>query len=265
MELNGYSDNDNPSYMYDVFVQRLSVYVQRKEEVPDQPLDLGDIRNPYNEEEFEEHQRWKKQHRKQSVDEGKDRYIPRLNTLDNGNTIIVFEHSHSGSVDDTLIGARQEIESRWRRLTFYLSRDEASTDERLAIECMELILKDIFKGLALAWEKYLNCAANHVSILEDKIYENPADESRAPELWTNASLWLKIEKLIYIHIDIVKELRCHLKELIDDDTPDHWFESTLDELERLCNTITEDLIKPTDALSDLVSSCHDIPAFHYVY
>jgi len=117
---------------------------------------------------------------------------------------------------------------------------------------MELILKDIFKGLALAWEKYLNCSANHVSILEDKIYENPADESRAPELWTNASLWLKVEKLVYIHIDIIKELKSHLKELLEDDAPDHWFESTLDEFDKLCNAVQEDLIKPTDALSDLV-------------
>jgi hypothetical protein len=32
-----------------------------------------------------------------------------------GNTIIVFEHSHTGNIEDTLIGARDEIESRWVR------------------------------------------------------------------------------------------------------------------------------------------------------
>ena len=84
MELNGYNDNDDPGYMYDVFVQRLSVYIQKNEENSQQPLDLGDIRNPYNEDEYEDYQRWRHQHRKQSVDEGQDRYIPRLNTLDNG-------------------------------------------------------------------------------------------------------------------------------------------------------------------------------------
>jgi hypothetical protein len=122
------------------------------------------------------------------------------------------------------------------------------------MECMELILKDIFKGLSFAWEKYLNCCSTHVSILEDKIYENPADESRAPELWTNSNLWLKLEKLMYIHIDIVKELKTHLEEITDleEEEIGKWFESTLEELSKLSNTIQEDLVKPTSSLSDLV-------------
>ena len=64
---------------------------------------------------------------------------------------------------------------------------------------MDLILKDIFKGLAVNWEHFLGVAETHLSILEDKIYESPADESRAPELWYNSSAWLKIERLVYIH------------------------------------------------------------------
>jgi hypothetical protein len=141
-----------------------------------------------------------------------------------------------------------------RRLTFYLSREEASTDERLALECMELILKDIFKGLAFAWERYLNCCSTHVSILEDKIYDSPADESRAPELWTTSSLWLKLEKLMYIHIEIVREMRSHLEEMtgLEEDEIKKWFETTLDEFEKLSNVIQEDLVKPTTSLSDLV-------------
>jgi hypothetical protein len=58
---------------------------------------------------------------------------------------------------------------------------------------------------------------------------------------------------MYIHCDIVKEMRSHLKELLDDDEPGEWFESTLEEFDKLSNTIQEDLIKPTAALSDLVS------------
>jgi hypothetical protein len=68
-------------------------------------------------------------------------------------------------VEDTLIGARQEIESRWRRLTFYLPREEVSNDERLTTECMDFILQDIFKALAFAWEKYINICETHVGIL----------------------------------------------------------------------------------------------------
>lgn len=37
-------------------------------------------------------------------------YLARLRGMDNGNTIIVFEDSHSGSIEDTMISARQKYE-----------------------------------------------------------------------------------------------------------------------------------------------------------
>lgn len=151
---------------------------------------------------------------------GKDKdtkhYFPKLSTLDNGSAILIFDNSHSGSIADTLIAARQTWESRWRRLPFYLaleSRDMMATDEQLALQCSKIILEDIFKGIVTAWDGFLDLAMDHVSILEDKIYEQPADETRAPELWANSSLWLKVEKLMFLHIDIVKEMSVRLREL----------------------------------------------------
>ena len=81
-----------------------SCYIQSKTtaDIPDYP----DIENPYQE-------------RPETQDPHE--YVPHLDTLDNGNTIIIFENSESGSINDTLITARQEWESRWRRLPFYLA------------------------------------------------------------------------------------------------------------------------------------------------
>ena len=92
-------------------------------------------------------------------------------------------------------------------------------------------------------------------IQEDKIYENPADESRANELWTSSSLWLKVEKLMFIHMDIIREMQAHLKEVADWDNPrGDWLSAVPSEYERLKNLIQEDLVKPTRNLSDLVRS-----------
>jgi hypothetical protein len=91
MELNGYGEGDNPSYLYDVFVQRLSVYIQRSEEVVGVPPVFGQMRNPYDEAQYEEYQRWRKQYRKDSVDEDAEKYVPRLKTLDSGEFWIQFE------------------------------------------------------------------------------------------------------------------------------------------------------------------------------
>lgn len=62
-------------------------------EAPGEP----DIDNPYNQ---------------NQKPQGPHEYVPRLESLDNGNTIIIFEDSHTGSIEDTLITARQQWESR---------------------------------------------------------------------------------------------------------------------------------------------------------
>ncbi|KAG5293831.1 hypothetical protein I7I50_04373 [Histoplasma capsulatum G186AR] len=246
MELNCFDENDNPKYGYDVYVQRVSCYIQHKQtsiEVPTNP----DIKNPYIIEPAK-------------TDSAKNRlkneYIPRLNTLDNGNAILIFDNSHNNSIEDTLIGARGVWESRWRRLPFFLafeSRDLVATDEQLAFQCSRIILEDIFKALVLEWDAFLDLAMDHVSILEDKIYEEPADETRAPELWLNSSIWLKVEKLLFIHIDIIKEMRPRLRELDDDlDTDDTWLDSIPGDYDRLSTLVEEDLVKPTKTLISLL-------------
>ncbi|CAN9463869.1 unnamed protein product [Alternaria alternata] len=253
MELNHYDESDQPRYGHDVYVQRLNVYVQLSDGTPGQAVD-PDIPNPYDEEAWEEYMRLKKSYGNVDANEHQERYIPKLRSLDNGNTIILFENSVTGSVKDTLIGARQELESRWRRLSFYLPMEE--NDETLTAECMDFILQDIFKALSYNWQKFLAICETHVGILEDKIYENPADESRAPELWKNSAQWLKIERLIYIHVDVIKEMVTHLHDLAGADPKESsdqpWLGSVPDELDKLTGQWERDVILPTTALSDLM-------------
>ncbi|PGH28677.1 hypothetical protein GX50_08580 [[Emmonsia] crescens] len=246
MELNCFDEDDNPKYGYDVYVQRVSCYIQHKQtaiEVPTNP----DIKNPYIID-------------PPKTDSAKSRtkheYIPRLDTLDNGNAILIFDNSHTNSIEDTLIAARRVWESRWRRLPFFLafeSRDFVATDEQLAFQCSRIILEDIFKALVMEWDTFLDLAMDHVSILEDKVYEQPADETRAPELWLNSNLWLKVEKLLFIHIDVVKEMRPRLGELEDDlETDDTWLDNIPGDYDRLSTLVEEDLVKPTKTLISLL-------------
>jgi hypothetical protein len=174
MELNHYDEDDHPKYGQDVYVQRLSVYVQLSDGTPGQAID-PDIPNPYDEEAWGEYMRLKKSYGGVDANEHQERYIPKLRSLDNGNTIIIFENSVTGSVKDTLISARQELESRWRRLTFYLPRDEVGGDEQLTGLCMNIILTDIFKAMAYNWEKFFGACEMHVGILEDKSTYSQAD------------------------------------------------------------------------------------------
>ena len=105
MELNGYDDSNAPAYSYDVFVQRLSVYVQFNDGVP--PPE--DLKNPYTQQNGDH----AKEKNRGGNHKHKERALPPVDWLDNGNTIIIFENSRTRSVKDTLIAARNEIETRW--------------------------------------------------------------------------------------------------------------------------------------------------------
>ena len=157
MELNYYDKDDNPCYGWDIYVQRISCYIQHKESVQEMSQ-YEDISNPY---------------REVKTENDTHTYVPDLPSLDNGNTIIIFENSQSGSIEDTLITARQQWESKWRRLPFYLAYEshDVSNDDRMALECMKIILQDVWKSVSESWESFLDVSNTHISILEDKIYE----------------------------------------------------------------------------------------------
>lgn len=92
---------------------------------------------------------------------------------------------------------------------------------------------------------------------EEKIYEQPADESRAPELWRYSAHWLRYEKLMFYHIDTVNDMRRFLAELDDvDGVEGEWLSEIPSDLEKMQNLIQEDLVKPTSNLSELVGSNH---------
>ena len=139
-ELNHFDDEDQPKYGWDVYVQRLSCYIQHKEPAQDIP---DYLESPYRDSESKRNPH---------------RYVPDIESLDNGNTIIIFENSQSSSIEDTAIPARQQWESRWRRLPFYLAYEsqDITNDDAMSLECMKIILQDIWKAIAENWEDLLD-------------------------------------------------------------------------------------------------------------
>ena len=153
-ELNHYDDEDQPKYGWDVYVQRLSCYIQHREPAQDIP---SYVESPY---------------RVTRSDGNPRRYVPDLQSLDNGNTIIIFENSSSGSIDDTAIAARQQWESRWRRLPFYLAYEshDVSNDDRMSLECMKIILQDVWKSIVENWEDFLDVCSRWMFLLNLVLY-----------------------------------------------------------------------------------------------
>lgn len=144
---------------------------------------------------------------------------------------------------------------------------------------MKTIIRDVFSSVIDAWEKVLEVSWEHVSILEDAIYEQPADESRAPELWKNSAYWNRYEKLMFNHTDSMNEMRRHLAEFADameystSDSgsgsgdandkgniiaPGAWLDELPEDFRKLENLVQEDLVKPTANMSELVCEHHKL-------
>ncbi|KAA8913609.1 hypothetical protein FN846DRAFT_771816 [Sphaerosporella brunnea] len=226
--LMGYDADEIPVLHSNVFAQRTSMYVQYSQ--PDLQTPGPELVAPYR-----------------SHD---------VSRYDNGNCIVIFDNSDSHSIYDTIIAARGEWESRWRRLPFYLrnvKQEHGDEGESMTAECMRTITQDFFKAVAENWDDLLDASWDHISILEDQIYEHPADESRAPSLWKNQAKWLVYEKIMYGHQDAVNDLRKYLVEL-DGDLSDEgqWLRESPADFTRLGNQIEEDLVKRTNNLSDLM-------------
>ena len=108
---------DNPVHRYNVYSQRLSVYVQYA--ASDLQIPGPDFVSPYQ----------GLEHSSRPLEE----------LYDNGSTIIIFDNSETRSIYDSLIPARGEWESRWRRLPFYLTNDYPEKNEQMTLECMKII------------------------------------------------------------------------------------------------------------------------------
>ena len=128
---------------------------------------------------------------------------------------------------------------------------DISSDDNMALECMKIIVSDIWKAVTENWEDFLDLCNTHISILEDKIYDGPADESRAPELWTNSNMWLKVERVVAIHLALVREMQTNLRDLTGD-PEDKWLEASQDDMQKLTELVQDDLVKPTANLADLM-------------
>ncbi|KAF8424156.1 hypothetical protein EV426DRAFT_548723, partial [Tirmania nivea] len=226
--LQGFDDEDNTIHAYNIYSQRLSVYVQYRHRTPQTPD--PDLTCPYG--------------------HNPPAFIKRY---DNGNTILIIDNSRNDCIYDTLIPARGHLESKWRRLPFTVTtpfdRIEADTEAHINMHCMKTIVRDVFKAVVNTWEKVLEVSWEHVSILEDTIYEQPADESRAPELWRNSAFWNRYEKLMFYHVDTMNDMRRYLGEFVDKGA---WLEELPADFDKLGNLIQEDLVKPTASLSELM-------------
>ena len=78
-------------------------------------------------------------------------------------------------------------------------------------------------------------------------------------------MWLKVERLVSIHISVVKEMQTNLRDFLGEpEVEDNWLDASPDDMEKIRDLVQEDLVKPTANLADLMYKSVEIRDSRYV-
>ncbi|KAI4203013.1 MAG: hypothetical protein LQ348_001449 [Seirophora lacunosa] len=140
-------------------------------------------------------------------------------------------------------------EEPWQQLLEYL--EPSSQSECLALAVVGLA----FEAVAARWVHYILCMHNYIASVEERVYEDPADDSRTGALWSVSKQLLQAERLLKFHILLLENIQNDFGGLSQGETsPADWLRPNLDEFKRLSSEVEETLKKPTAHMVDLVSA-----------
>ncbi|KAL9610082.1 MAG: hypothetical protein Q9167_005190 [Letrouitia subvulpina] len=170
-------------------------------------------------------------------------------------TVVILDSSNKALVADPLIGG----EEPWHQLLDGTDHAHPLGDRQLAAATIELT----FEAIASRWSQYILYVHDYMASLEEQIYGQPADDSRANELWSISKQLLQAERLLKFHILLLENVQNDLKGSGGiDHMPDSWLRTNLDEFKRLNSEVEETLKKPMAQMIDLVSRPSIIHRFY---
>ena len=142
-----------------------------------------------------------------------------------------------------------------------------SDEPHIAItHAFESILLHILDGIPRLWKQQIELLHEPHADLEDSIWSQPADSSRAREVWSMSQRLHTMLKHVDRHQKVVEAVQEDFS--IFAERPhggEEWLGRTLDEFDSLGETIRVDYIEPLKHLIDLVSSVFHILYIHFAF
>ncbi|KAL8723478.1 MAG: hypothetical protein Q9225_000211 [Loekoesia sp. 1 TL-2023] len=160
-------------------------------------------------------------------------------------TVIILDSRLKAIATTPLISG----EEPWQQLVEFLDESDFQSG------CLALAVVGLaFEAVAARWVHYILCMHNYIASLEERIYEDPADDSRSSALWSVSKQLLQAERLLKFHILLLENIQNDFGGLYQEGTmPADWLRPNLDEFKRLSSEVEETLKKPTAHMVDLVS------------
>lgn len=116
------------------------------------------------------------------------------------------------------------------------------------------MIEMVFEAISTEWDEYIYSTHKHIVALEEKIYQNPADDAQSTALWSVSREILQAERLLTSHLQLLETIQDRLAFLITFDRQEStdWLRQHIEEYQRLRSVIEEVLKKPNAHIIDLM-------------
>ena len=172
------------------------------------------------------------------------------------NTILIVEKTLASG--KPIFQAEDQWKQLWTDSEIPLS-PRGERDGTAALELLQAIVRFSFNKIVSDWRGYVKVMDSHISMLEERIYDKPEDDSQAKELWRTSKQLLEMEKLLISQTFLIKVVQDNFISPASPNTADkEWLKDLLTDFEELRNDIQEDLIKAVTQMVDLVSQAASV-------
>ncbi|KPI45620.1 uncharacterized protein AB675_371 [Cyphellophora attinorum] len=124
------------------------------------------------------------------------------------------------------------------------------------IKVTQDIVLQITEGIQRLWHQQVHLLHEPHAELEDHIFSQPSDPSRAREIWAMSQRLHEILKLLNRHTSLIEDVqddfRTFAERFDSEDDDDEWLDPTLATLTDLSEAIDVDYVQPMDRMMDLM-------------
>jgi hypothetical protein len=130
---------------------------------------------------------------------------------------------------------------------------KGSDTSHAVVQAIEYILEHVVSGILQLWETQIDLLHESHTELEDYIWAQPADSSRAREVWGLSRRLHSMQKLINRHAKLIQFAQEDFRIFAERSIEQNWLDDMLVHFEQLSENISLDYVEPLAHLIDLVS------------
>lgn len=131
-------------------------------------------------------------------------------------------------------------------------QDRTSNRTQISAQVIEDIVLHVIEGLIEIWQSQVALVHEPHAELEDHVYSQPADSSRAMEVWSISQRLHNMLKLVNRHAKVIETVQDDFQYFAERPAQQTWLHHVLDEFGSLADVINSDYLQPLEHMIDLM-------------